>query len=143
MPNTVDEAEARCRARRLGREERLEDVLERLGIDAFAGVRHRQHDVLRLAPTSSSAACADIEPSRLIEEQRQPAAGRHRVARVDHQVHDDLLELSRIDQHQLRRLGVIERERTSSPISRSIIGCISLDGGDQIDRPAARAPAGG
>ena len=134
MPNTVESPSPVPRPGRLGREERLENVFERFGIDAFAGIRHAEHDVLA-GRDLEILGVGGVEP-RAVEEQRQPAARRHGVARVNHQVHDDLLELTGIDQHELRPLGMIEGELhifADQPLDHRLK---LADGSDQVNDPA-------
>ena len=98
------ETEARALPLLLGGEERLEDLGEVLGRDAAARVldhqagifAHRQH---------VAALGAHVGGGDALGGERQPAAAvdrfrLHRVARVDHQVDDHLLELRRVRAHR-------------------------------------------
>ncbi len=72
-------------AERLGGEERLEDSLAGRLIHPVARVAHDQLDhVRRLTPRLDG----------------QRSAVGHGVARIDHQIHDDLLELPNVSQHE-------------------------------------------
>ena len=77
----------------LGREERLEHVLERGRVHAGPGVRHREQDV---GPRDHVRVARGV---RVVELHvggldRQLAAVGHRVAGVDREVDDDLLDLA-------------------------------------------------
>ena len=82
-------------ARRLGREERLEDARLGLGVHPAAGVGHRQ-------PRA---------PVLHLNAHGQPAAGGHRVARVDHEVHEHLLEPPRVAVEQHRAPAGLDHQR--------------------------------
>ena len=92
------EAEAGALARRLGREERLEQVARHLLGHAHAGVADREHHVLARQHALVLARVVLVELD-VLGLDRQHAAVRHGVARVDHQVHQHLLELRRIEPH--------------------------------------------
>ena len=82
------EAEAGALSGRFRREERVVDPREMLGENALAGVRDLGDDIRAVD------ARGDAEP---------PAAG-HRVAGVEQQVEEDLLQLELVaDEHQRRR----------------------------------------
>ena len=81
MDDPVDGREPEADALVASREERFEDPGERLLVHADARVRDDELD-----GTVAGVARRD----------RQPAAVRHRVARVHGQVDDDLLDLARV-----------------------------------------------
>ena len=88
----------------LGREEGLEDVRERLAVHPDAAVAHGQEDVVAHPEADVLAAVALVDPHVRRLDGQLPAHG-HRVAGVDHQVHQDLVHLGGIDPHrpQVRR----------------------------------------
>ena len=83
------EPEAGAGALGLGGEEGLENPRQVGGGDAAAVVRHRQHD-RRLLGTSR------LEPRH----HRQPSAVRHRLAGVENQVHEHVLEELGVGEHR-------------------------------------------
>ena len=70
--------------------------------DADAGVAHRDHDVVARRHLGVHAGIGLVEIG-VLGFDREPAAVRHRVARVDRQVEDRGLELVGIDQRRSRR----------------------------------------
>ncbi len=95
------EAEAGALPDFLGGEERLEQTPLRLFVHAGAGVRYRQHHV---PPGHHHFVVKDgvLERDVLRFDRDAPAAG-HRVARVHHEVHHDLLEMAAIAQRHRQR----------------------------------------
>ena len=89
------QAQASTLAAALGREERLEDLCAGLRVHPHPGVAHRQHHMRtrRRAPVLPDVRLVEFDVGGLDGE---IAALRHRVARVDRQVHDDLFELARV-----------------------------------------------
>ena len=87
--------EAGALAHRLGGEERLEDVLERFAAHTHAGVAHREHDVAA-GHHLRAVELAEALDLRVLGANLQDTAGGHRVARVDGQVHEHLLDLARV-----------------------------------------------
>ncbi len=82
--------------RLLRREERLEDAGPGRRVHARSPVsRHREHDVAARRDVEVLARVGLVEPAS-VGLDRQPSALRHGVARVDGEVHDDLLELGRV-----------------------------------------------
>jgi hypothetical protein len=102
------EAEAGAVSRPLGREERLEDPLLDVAAHADARVPDGERDVapgLELGPVPHAAA-ADLGVGR---GDREDTPGRHRIARVHGEVHQDLLELAGV------RPGVAQARRQRRP----------------------------
>src|SRR5205807_2597612 len=99
------EAEAGPFAGGFGSEERLEDVVAHFGAHSFAGVAHEERRVLAFRePGPAHFAGVDARATGL---EGQRAAVGHGVARVDREVQDHLLELSRIsDDDAGIRIGV-------------------------------------
>src|ERR1700686_3515793 len=79
----------------LGGEERFEDSALRIAVHADASIGHPQHHIIsarqRGGPASARRFRSDVRGF-----QRQLSALRHGVAGVDHEIHDDLLDLSGI-----------------------------------------------
>jgi len=77
-------------------EERLEDVRLRAGVHSSTRVRHGEHDVAAGlgGRVGLQVSLVHVHVGRF---DGQPATSGHRVARVDRQVHDDLLELAGVD----------------------------------------------
>ena len=99
--DSVDQrqTEARTRSNALGREERIEHAIEHLGIDAGAGVTHRQA-YMRTGyqfAMEHRTALANVHP---LEPHFEHAAGRHRLHGVRAQVHHHLMKLRRIGDHR-------------------------------------------
>ena len=93
------EPEAGALPRLLGGEEGLEDPGLVGRLDAHAGVAHLQRDV-GAGPDAVRPGCRRVAGQLAVRGgDRDPAALRHRVARVHHQVHQHLLDLARIGQH--------------------------------------------
>ena len=85
--------QAAALADRLGGEERLEGSLQHIAGHAHAGIDHRDPHVIARIERSAERPRADARcPSR-----SQPAAIRHRVARVDREVEHDEFQLRRVD----------------------------------------------
>ena len=85
-------------ARRLGREERLEDPAHGLLVHADAGVAYLDGDVVPLLQPAMIARVARRDvPVRGLHEQL--TAGRHGVARVHREVHQHLRDLTRVGAH--------------------------------------------
>ncbi len=101
------EPEAASLLGRLGREEGLEDPLARLLVHPVAGVARLEQDVrpARGGRMGCYERRVELDVARL---DRQASALRHRVARVDREVHDHLLELAGI-RHD-RREARFERD---------------------------------
>src|ERR1700734_949553 len=70
---------------RLGGIERIEELLESLGINSVSGVTHRQPNPVRLFPGGD-----DQETARTIID------GPHRVGRIEDEIQNDLLKLDTI-----------------------------------------------
>ena len=104
------EAEARALAGFLGREERLEHARARRAVHADAGVGDREHHVRagRDAKVRGSEFGIELDVGGL---DRQRSTVGHRVARVDDEVHHDLLDLSGVRED--RRRDRLLRERSS------------------------------
>ena len=104
------EAEAGALADVLGREERLEDVLARDVVDAGAVVDDREADVVTGRDIELARELrVDVRVRGLDD---QLAAFGHRVARVDHEVREDLLDLARVrvDAIQVRLEVRVQRD---------------------------------
>ena len=105
------QAQAAACAPLLGGEERLEESLLRLLVEAGAGVANREHGV----PAGPESL---VRPRELLVDIHVPAcdgeqpAARHGVARVDGEVEQHLFELARVGEHQLqiRRHGNLEAD---------------------------------
>ena len=96
LDDAVDRGKAESRAlRSFGAEKRFEDAALGLGIHSHAGVADGQHHVLagfrRGVKTGITLVQRDIGGLN-----RELAAARHGVARIDRQIHDDLLDLAGI-----------------------------------------------
>ena len=99
---------------RLRREEGLEDGRLDVGGDSLPGVRHREHGVrVRVGPGTRRAegVVRDAE-SGPDGDRARPLDG---VARIDHEVHQDLLDLPRVgrDHQRLPRRLVRQRDAAS------------------------------
>ena len=88
------EAEARALARVLGREERVEAPCHSGRVHPGAGVRHADPGPPRVSPRRAIVGVGRLEVAE--PDGQGPAVG-HRVVRVDRDVDDDLLELTRVD----------------------------------------------
>jgi hypothetical protein len=90
--------EARASSHLFRSEEGLEDAGLRRAVHAAAGVADRQHHV-------RAARCAEVTSREVFVElgvrglDRELAARWHGVTGVDHKVHDDLLDVARVDHH--------------------------------------------
>ena len=94
---------------RLGREERLENLLEGLVGHANAGVAHADHDIVTgfdLLLRETLSVGQDFTGG----DNRQRAPLRHRVARVDRQIEDRILELMGIRQRRPVLGGKVHRK---------------------------------
>ena len=97
-PENHREAEAGPFAQRLGREKRLEDARLRRGVDALARVADSEHHV-------RARSHVDVRPRVLLVEHhvrrldRELPPAEHGVARVDGEVHQDLLHLTGVGLH--------------------------------------------
>jgi hypothetical protein len=97
----------RALSRLLGGEDRLEQTRARLRIHPAAVVFHHQRDGAPGTPGRSSTRnvtskfAGKICPGKFPSPRAQPnfSAVRHRIARVQHQVQQDLPQLRRIDKH--------------------------------------------
>ena len=76
----------------LRREERLEDVRQDLRVDALTGIAHDDGRVVAGREARMRRCRADLD-GQVVGADRQVAALWHRVARVDDEVHDHLLQL--------------------------------------------------
>ena len=104
------EAEPCALAGLLGGEERLEDPSLRLRVHPGTGVRHGQHDVATRLGNGVAPHVGFVHLDvRRLDNEVSPL--RHGVARVDREVHDDLLELPRVDLH----LAQVPGERRGEP----------------------------
>jgi hypothetical protein len=122
------ESEAGALADFLRREERFEDARLRLLVHAVAGIADGEHDVgpgIHLAVGGHKRFVANREVSL----ESQFSATLHCIARVDHHVHDDLLELSRIDVH-LTRFG--RQPRHDLDVFAHDASCEFLDAGHRF-----------
>src|ERR1700736_2687294 len=87
------EPQAGAAANLLRGEERLEDLEPRRLLHADAGIAHREQRVLARYQWPVRLGVLLVE-RHLLRLDGQLSPGRHRVARVDGEVHDDLLELT-------------------------------------------------
>ena len=126
LDDAVDggEAEAGALSDFLGGEERLENVRERLRGHAGAGVGHGEHDVATGLGARMFAAVELVELAIACFDLQLAAVG-HGVARVDGEVHDDLLDLALIGFDAAERRIEIDVEAMSSPMRRGNIFCMS------------------
>ena len=85
----------------LGGEERLEHLVEQAAGNSLAGVAHRDHDVVARLDLAAHAWVVLVEYD-IPGFQRQLAAIRHRVTRVERKVKDCGRELAGIDQRRRR-----------------------------------------
>ena len=100
----------------LRREERLEDALLHLVRHSDARVAHDERRRSRAVPRSA-------EPSTLCRGDGERSAGRHRVARVDGEIEQHLLELSAVGAHaRQRRRSLSMSSSMCSPMMRRSIG---------------------
>jgi hypothetical protein len=99
------EPETRPLSHLFRREERLEDVFERLRLDARSGVGHLEADVDSRLDGRVLGRVALVDAFRARTD-RQRAAARHCVAGVDGEIDDDLLELAAVgDDRRQERVG--------------------------------------
>ncbi len=100
-------AEARALAHLLGREERIEDFLKMLGLDAGAGVAHLAEHIFAAGKPPvlqrQQFALAHIRGA-----DRDLAAVGHRVARVHREVHDHLENLALVGLHEPQVAAVLD-----------------------------------
>ena len=95
--------EPRALAGRLGREERIEGLLHHLRRHAGAGVGHRDHHILpSRGVVLERIGVVEMGVHRL---DRQLAAAGHRIARVDGEIDERLLQLAGIDIHLPQAAG--------------------------------------
>src|SRR5262249_12490201 len=102
-------AEPRAHAYGLGGEEGLEDVRLGLGVHALARVRNDERHVGARPNAAESLAVARRDVDRLDADAEAPAPG-HRVARVDSEVQEHLLELTRVRADVARGVGDAHRD---------------------------------
>ena len=104
------EPEPGALAGRLRGEERVEHAVERLALHAHAGVADGEHRRSRpaRAPTCWRANCSSSSTFAVVIV-RLPAV-RHRVARVDREVHQDLLDLARVGARVAEVVGEVRRQ---------------------------------
>jgi len=89
------EAQAGSLTKLLGGEERLEDMRLRFGIHPATGIAHGQHHKTPRQGAAVAATVIRIEfDVGCLDYQLAPVE--HRIPSVDRQVHDDLLDLSRV-----------------------------------------------
>src|SRR5450759_141372 len=93
------EPEAGSLAHSLRREEGFEEMGLDLRGDADARVRDRDCDLRTQLPPRSFLEVDGLFRVDISRADREPASARHRVARVHGEVHDDLLELARVNLH--------------------------------------------
>src|SRR5262249_53543045 len=72
-----------------GREDRLENVAQRLAVHTDSGIRNREAKILPEPRLWLPARVRQVHLHELRANDQLPAV-RHRVARIAHQVHDDL-----------------------------------------------------
>ena len=108
LDHAVDrrQAKAAAFALLLGREERLEHARTGRRVHAFAAVADREHHVRARLDRDVRQRVRGVQFD-VGSLDRQPPAGRHRIARVDREVDENLLHRRRIDRH----LTQIGRER--------------------------------
>src|SRR6185437_15666970 len=97
LDDAVDGGKSKSRAAAdlLGREERLEDLLHHVGAHAGAGIAHFDQDIF----AGGDMLLAELARGRLIDiggADKELAAIRHGVARIDGEVPDNLLELMQV-----------------------------------------------
>src|SRR5262249_32948394 len=92
------QAEPRAFAMFLGRKERLEDALLGLFIDAYSGIADGQHHVVAAGRIGMAFGIHGIE-SDVAGLDGQLAAARHGVARIDREIHYDLLDVRIVGPH--------------------------------------------
>ena len=117
----------------LGREEWLEQVRLNVFADAGSGVGHRDHD-----PTAhweiAGIVMTNIDD---LGGKSQHAAGRHRIASIDHEVHDHLLELPLIDSGSGDRIESCVQANGATEQGREK-RAQSADHGHHVDGASAR-----
>jgi hypothetical protein len=140
MGEAVDlrQAETGALAERLGREERLENPGQDIGRDSDAGVGHRQGDEVALEL---------IDPVALLERdvsrrQRDRAAARHGVARVDRDVDQGELELGdvHLDRPDVPRDVALELNVAAQRADQHLVhrlDAVLQVGDDRVERLAA------
>ena len=111
----------------LGREERLEDPLQRFAAHPGAGIGDRQqHEFAR--PAIGDAQRFGGGDGGILQAEREPAAVGHRVAGIDRHVEHDLLNLAGVG-HCLPEISARSRSEREifSPIRRRTIPstCVS------------------
>ena len=113
-------------------------------VHADAGVGHREHDVRARARRPRWLAAYVVVELDVARLDGELAAARHRVARVDDEVHDHLLELAGIGQHARQRSGCERRVSSmSSPISRRSILSMPATIVVEVEQLRLAASAGG
>ncbi len=105
----VDHAETEPRSLSdvLGGEERFKHLFELAGGDPLAGVAHRDHDVVARIDLAAHGGIILVE-HHILGFQRQLAAVRHGVPRIQGEVQDRRRELTGIDQG---RRGIVRQHR--------------------------------
>ena len=104
------QAEARSLPELLRREEGLEEAALQLRGNAAPGIRDRDRD---LRPQFLPGGLVEVHGFRGVEvpgADRDPTAVRHGVARIQREVHDDVLELAGVHLHPARARGIVRRE---------------------------------
>ena len=104
------------------REERFEDSRLRFRVHAAAGVGHRHLDVVA-RPQPGVRGDTDLVELDIAQLDRDLAAVGHGVARVDHQVHENLLDLRAIGEDRRRVRPDIRRDlnlRTDEPLQHAL-----------------------
>ena len=111
LDDAVDhrQAEAGALADLLGREERLEDLLDQVRRDAGAGVFHFDDHIFGRREVAVAELPA-LFRRHVAGADGQLAASRHGVARVDREVDDDLLELADVGAHRPKVAAMIDLE---------------------------------
>lgn len=119
---TIDhrQAESRSLALALGREEGLEDLVDDVVRHTAAGVGHGQHDILARCHLVMGAGIIVVE-MRVAQLDGQLALAIHRIAGVDRQVQQRILDLRWVDEGVPEATPTIVSISTPSPIARRSI----------------------
>ena len=106
LHEAIDHAESEpgAVALRLRREERLEDLVDNVGRNSATGVGHRDHDVLARGHLGVAFGVVIVEEG-ISGLDGELALTIHRVARVDRQVEQRILDLHRVDERVPKSAG--------------------------------------